>query len=821
VKRFQLAVKDFALPVPRSGSIESHSGYGILSQSAEEAHRRVQKARSEANPLYRTEVRVSHSFERDGYVFVVSGRMDGVVDSKPAHIEEIKTAFDARELYEKLKVQPDHPYCLQVKTYAYMWSIQNATVPSCSIYIASYADSDSASSSIGAPRQLSFTGDVTGQFELPILLQVDAYERWLDLRLNELVAEARQYEDDQQRRMQIAAGLQFPFSKARMGQMDLVDKIERVLLSGDALLVQAPTGMGKTAAVVYPMLKEALGRGDRLVYVTPKNSQHRVAEDALERLQSTIAANNRAPDDTDTPELRYLTLSAKSKVCFKGEPVCNPEHCEFARDYYGKVHTNNLVDLAAQESAMDAEVFMLLGKQFEVCPFELSVDAIKRADVVIGDYNYVFSPVSLLGRLTTSAFGTYSKPNLIIDEAHNLPARACDYFSPRLSSQSLDACNECFESLPLDVRMQARGIVRECFALLASFQPKGREKQCVVRPEKASFAKLNQALGSMLNQYLLVRKEPKPGDPFINLCREWSDFTDAVEYEGEEFFCTFLVDSYGLSLRITCCDPSQHLASCLKEFEHTVAFSATMKPFDYYRQLCGFAEDKTESVEFSSPFPRENRKLIVIPQVSTRYSDRAQNYDKIAEAITRIINVHKGNYFVFFPSFAFLREVFDRTQLPGFDVVQQRQNMTSAEVHKLVDSLHEQKTPTVIFAVQGGVFSEGIDYMGDSLIGALIVGPALPGFDLEREKMREYYERRFGQGFDYAYTYPAMARVIQAAGRVIRSETDRGIVVLLDKRFVSPAYTSTMPADWFQNSVGELVSKSILADIKDFWGMEH
>lgn len=816
MKRFQLAVRDFALPVPRIGSIEVHSGYGALPQSAEEAHRRVQKARSAGNPLYKTEVKVSHSFERGGYVFVVSGRIDGLVDGSPPHIEEIKTAFDASALHGKLQTQPSHPYILQLKTYAYIYAVQNACKPTCSVFIASYALKESAQD-VASARQLLCLQTDGDAFELPVSMDMQEYERWLDKRLDELVVEARQFEADQDRRANAGRALRFPFAQPRSGQLDIVDKIERVLLTGDALLVQAPTGMGKTAAIVYPMLQDALSRGDRLVYVTPKNSQHRVAEEAVSRLQT--GSTDSAPSPRAVPsgaDISCLTLSAKSKVCFKGEPICNPEHCEFARDYYAKIDRHKVVDKALESSTMDAELFQKLGKEFEVCPFELSIDTIRRADVVIGDYNYVFSPVSLLGRLTTS-FAGHSKPNLIIDEAHNLPARACDYFSPRLSSQTLDASHECLESLPLDLRMQAQAALRACFALMAGFQPKGKEKQCVISPQKGPFEQLDQTLGRLLNQYLLVRKNPKPGDPFIAVCREWSDFTQAIGQEGDQFFCTFSVDTYGINLRITCCDPSQHLASCLKEFEHTVAFSATLKPFDYYTQLCGFELEKTQTVEFASPFPKQNRKLIVIPQVSTRYSDRASNYEKIAQAIGRIITLRRGNYFVFFPSFAFLREVFDRTQLPDFHVVQQRPSMNTTEVHKLIQSLYEQKEPTVVFAVQGGVFAEGVDYVGESLIGALIVGPALPGFDLERELMREYYERRFGQGFDYAYTYPAMARVVQAAGRVIRSETDRGIVVLLDKRFVSPSYTATMPADWYQSSVKELVSTSILHDIRSFW----
>jgi DNA excision repair protein ERCC-2 len=368
----------------------------------------------------------------------------------------------------------------------------------------------------------------------------------------------------------------------------------------------------------------------------------------------------------------------------------------------------------------------------------------------------------------------------------------------------------------------AQSLLHQCFALLASYQPKGSKRECKSDPSVQGFEQLDIQLSQLLNSYLQIVDSPRPGDPILALCRRWSEFTQSIDNKGEEFFATYTVDSRGITLKITCCDASQHLAACTKEFEHVVAFSATLKPFDYYARLCGFDDQHLQTVEFQSPFPADNRKLLVIPQVSTKYADRSRNYGKIAQAIEKIVGVRKGNYFVFFPSFAFLRDVFERTNLPEFDVLQQKPNMTNADVQKFIEKMRSGSQSTVIFAVQGGVFSEGVDYPGDMLIGAIIVGPSLPGYDLQRELMREYYEKRFGQGFDYAYTYPAMARVVQAAGRVIRSESDRGLIVLMDRRFTAPAYTATMPADWFQRSVNELVSHSILTDISNFWnGAAH
>ncbi len=787
MKRIQIAIRDFAVPVPRRGSIEVHSGYDMLPNSGDEVHREIQRKRASSTSSYKPEVKLSHSFERGGYTFVVSGRADGIIESakSPPFIEEIKTTFNSKDLHERLAADRDHPYCLQLLTYGYIYSLQNAVIPALGFHIASYA------------------WDKT--FSLALPLDVAAYERWLEKRLDELVQEAAYWENLRARRKEVGAELVFPFKKPRSKQVDLIDTIERSLLSGENLILQAPTGLGKTAGVMFPSLRDALERGQKLVYVTPKNSQHKVAEDAVRRMQA------------DGSELHALTLTAKGKLCFKGEPVCNPEHCEFALDYYSKVAEHDLVQRACSEPNMNAELFLRLGEQYEVCPFELSIDCIQHADIVIGDYNYVFSPRGLIGRLTDDGFGGNEKPNLVIDEAHNLPSRSADYYSPAVGTWQFAACKDRLDSLPLDVRAEGMAVLNLCLAAIKKHEPRSGSKQAKIEVDLVAFTAVDGRMSEFMIMYLNATPNPKSGDPIIALSREWSEFTALAGSSGDNFFATFKREQNQDAVKITCCDASEQLQDCLKEFEHTVAFSATLKPFEYYRQLCGFTVGKVQTVEFSSPFPTTNRKLIVIPQVSTKYTDRDRNYPKIAEAIQRIVSIRPGNYFVFFPSFAFLRNVCDRVQLPNCSVLQQQPSMSAADVEKFMAALRTTQRPTVVFAVQGGVFSEGVDYPGDMLIGAIIVGPALPGYDLERELLREYYERKFGQGFDYAYTYPAMARVIQAAGRVIRSESDRGVIVLMDRRFTAPAYAATMPSDWYEDTVNELVSAKIVHDITQFW----
>jgi DNA excision repair protein ERCC-2 len=789
-----LSVREFSLPVPRIGSIEAHSGYGRGSEEGQEIHLRVQASREKANANYRSEVAVRHTWERGGYRFLVGGRMDGLFESvggSAPHIEEIKSGFNLLELSEKLAEGSEtHPYCLQLLTYGYIHWAQSGEMPRLSLHVVS-------------SRTYDFR-------DVEIKLDVPAYEAWAEKRLDELVEEAKRAEARAKRRKKAAGELPFPFTQARPGQEELIRTVEEGLAAKERLLVQAPTGLGKTVGVLYPALKEALGRGQGVVYVTPKNSQHSVAEDAVERLQE---AGSR---------IRPLTVTAKGKICLKAEPLCNPEFCEYARDHYTKVHEAGLPEILSKKKKLTARVFRTLAESYQVCPFELQLEGAKDADVVICDYNYVFSPRSSMGSLASAGLGQNGKANLVIDEAHNLPARGMDYFSPTLSTVALERLRPFVQELPDRFKDGGLEILDRCLEIVNECRPEGVEKSAPIEPDPEPFLEHESRIRDFLTRYLQSDVEIQPKDVVLRLHSYWTEFTASLEAvtgaKRPEFFTTFQVLPGGGAVRITCCDASEMLKPCFDEFEHVVGFSATLKPFDYYAKLSGLDPEKVRTVEFQSPFSRAKRKLLIIPQISTKYSDRARNYPKVADTIERLIQLRPGNYFAFFPSFEFLERALEQFRAPeGFTVIRQRRDMKAAEIEEIVDHLKGASAPTVVFAVQGGVFSEGVDYPGEAVIGAFVVGPPLPSFDLEREGMRAYYQERYGAGFEYAYAFPAMAKAVQAAGRVIRSETDRGLIVLMDARFLQKSYTQSMPTDWFTESPRELVSESILKEVRDFW----
>ncbi|HEY9759165.1 MAG TPA: ATP-dependent DNA helicase [Oculatellaceae cyanobacterium] len=783
-RKLTIGVRDFALPIPRTGSIETHSGYNTPNNSGQDVHNKARAKRRRQYPDYVAEVKLAHFFSTENYDFNVTGFVDGLYESED-HLEEIKTAFDTNALKDKLAALPDHPYILQLQTYGYIYYMKHGRIPKMQLSLVSTRNAE--------------------QLNIPIELDLHLYTKWLHLRLRELEVEAGMREAIKAKRKKISAELNFPFSSVRPGQQELMDAIDANLKRGKNAIVQAATGLGKTIGVSYPLLKNALARGERLVYVTPKNSQHTVAEEAISCLQK------------QQPDLTLLTMTAKSKMCLKSEMLCNPAHCEFAKDYYAKVYEHKLIDMVSTEKSLNSSTFKAIGKQYQVCPFELSVDALDRADVVIADYNYVFSPRSLIGKLTSTQFGSTKKPNLVIDEAHNLPARANSYFS---HSMSMTFLNSILWNLPTNERALILGaelIVKESMKIINRHRPGKRERSSRVKIDKELFQTQLITISDLLNRYLENLLELRYNDPVVSLFNEWSTFTEALEYEGEEFHWIFQDDSTGGALKIICCDASHKLEETYKSFEQTAAFSATLKPFEYYAQMLGMSGHSGDFIEFPGPFPKHQRKILIIPQVSTKYSDRSSNYKKIAEAAEKLIAMQRGNYIVFFPSYAFLDAVYDLMNLPTAKVLKQEKDLDKSTIDSFMQEFKTPGQQTVLFAVQGGVFAEGVDYPGDMLIGALIVGPPLPTFDLEREVYREYYEKRYGNGFHYAYIYPAMSKVVQAAGRVIRSESDSGLIVLMDKRFVLPEYVESMPKDWFNHSIKELISCQIGKDVTEFW----
>ncbi len=459
----------------------------------------------------------------------------------------------------------------------------------------------------------------------------------------------------------------------------------------------------------------------------------------------------------------------------------------------------------------------------KICPFELSLDLSLNVSVVIGDYNYVFDPNVYLRRFFLEQ--KYDDIILIIDEAHNLYSRGREYYSPELHRQKLKTLisrlKNSIHPVLIDLQKFLESVDRHFMKLSKSAdESDSAAKKFLVKINKDFFKKRKVVLDEIIMEYYIYRREnvgPVRQDPIQDFFYDFIAFYNVLMLEGDEF--SYIYDREGEEdvLKILCKDPSKELGKRIRGFYATIAMSATLEPQKFYRDVLGFDRDKTIICSFPSPFPREYRKIVVVPDVSTRYKVRHRFYEKVGKIVGEITSLKKGNYFVFFPSFEYLEGVSPYLHQDDFDVISQERVMNEKERGALLKKLKSKEGKHLILAVQGGIFAEGVDYPGEMLIGVIVVGPGLPKVCFEQELIREYFSEQYGMGFEYAYLYPGMNRVIQSAGRLIRSEKDRGIIVLLGQRFCTQYYNSLFPIDWYEYSPNELVTRDYSKGIKKFW----
>jgi DNA excision repair protein ERCC-2 len=458
-------------------------------------------------------------------------------------------------------------------------------------------------------------------------------------------------------------------------------------------------------------------------------------------------------------------------------------------------------------------------QKHEVCPFELSLEIVFHADVVVCDYNYIFDPVVSLQRF----FLLNDRKNcvLIIDEAHNLYDRGRGYYSEEVCVSELEKLIRSLARKRSRVHRALfnfyRGLLNNVLKIPDRTGNDARSME--IKLNKEYFQLKKTELQKLMLKYYIHKKRYElviPDDPVDEFYNKFHRFCMAISFEGEEFTNIFETSAEDQKLRVVCLDPANQLSKLINRFAFVLGMSGTLEPLKWYRDVLGFDIDKTKLARYGSPFPQENRCVLAVPTISTRYRDRENNYHRIAETITEIVSCKKGNYIIFFPSFVFLNRVRDNLPANGYNIITQQRTMIDHEREHVLHLLRNGKHNNLILAVQGGIFAEGVDYPGEMVIGAVVVGPGLPQVGLERDLMRKYYAEKYGMGFEYAYLYPGMVRVIQSAGRVIRSEEDKGVIVLLGSRFGDPQYNSLFPSHWFNDHPDEIVNKDI-GKLRKFW----
>ena len=704
----------------------------------------------------------------------------------PWVVEEIKSLVVPSLVFAALSAQSHPQHLEQLRLYCYFVAAEGRAVAGQLVYV-NIADG--------------------GRKEFPVPGPFTDCQQLITDRVRVLIATARERDRGRHERRQRAVRLAFPYPAPRRYQDQMLAAVATALEKGRQLLISAPSGIGKTVGALYPALKHALATDRRVFFVTAKNTQHQQAATTLQRLDGPTAT----------------VFRSRENMCINTVYACREEFCPHLQMFQLKVQQTKILDRLLQQHVLLPDNLMEAGRSIGVCPFELALLAAERTDAIVCDYNYVFDPQVYFRRFFQDA--DYSDAVLIIDEAHNLVQRALDYYSPVLRRRQVQALTKQLAHVEPGLARELRQFLRTIDDFFQTHErpqpdeysqleeePTRPAAQFLIESPKPFFDDLKPTLNRLSVRYLLDKIESGraiPDDPVEDFFGELGKFYSVLGLSGEEFAYVFDTTG-GAALKVVCQDASRMLADRLAGFHSVIAMSATLAPTEFYRQMLGFDAARTDTLILPSPFPAENRRLLVVPTISTAFRHRSANYDRVAEIITTVASAHPGNYMALFPSYDYLRATAQHLTVPALI---QEPGMTAEQRQAVLNALQTTTPPKLVLAVQGGVFAEGVDYPGETLSGVIVVSPALPQMSFERELMRRYYQEKYGKGFEFAYLYPGMNRVIQSVGRLIRSETDCGVAVLVCQRFVQNQYTALFPADWGT----DLTCRDLQPELAKFW----
>jgi Rad3-related DNA helicase len=600
-------------------------------------------------------------------------------------------------------------------------------------------------------------------------------------------------------RDETGTALEFPYPSYRKGQRALAVAAYKTISLGKKLFVEAPTGIGKTISTLFPSIKALTTKKcDKVFYLTAKTITRAAAEGAFELMFNKGL------------KIKTVTLTAKEKICLNSELVCQPESCSYAKGHFDRLNAA-LLDILSNEYLIKRGVIECYAEKHMVCPFEFTFDIVNFCDCVICDYNYVYDPKVFLKNYF--AEGMENNFILLNDESHNLIDRAREMFSASLNNDMFKSLYKSFQKGPL--KRQTKKIID--FITDLDYKYLSATGNCV-------FEKLNMDFNFLLYNFVREsdtflqenRNSPRHSE-VLNVFFKAVDFLRISDYFDTHFVFYIYKDNSGVFLKILCLDPSNMLSNILKRVRSPIFFSATLSPINYFKKVLG-GEPDDFAIRIDSPFDTENFKLIIDTGISTKYVGRENSYLKIADRLNVFINGKKGNYFVFFPSYSYMEMVYDMFcfKYPEKKTIIQGRNLSESEKEVFLGNFFIGND-VLAFVVMGGVFSEGIDLIGDKLIGACVVSVGLPLISTERGIISDYYKKTEGNGFNYAYKFPGINKVLQAAGRVIRSEADRGVILLIDDRFNNYEYKILYPPNWAKYSaINDL--KTLQAELQGFWG---
>ena len=774
----KISVRNLVEFILREGDIDNRVGRGASAEAMQEGSRIHRKIQRRMGSDYHAEVPLRLVLCEENYDLVIEGRADGIrIQSRNGaeityadnfnHMEvndDMEVMIDEiKGVYQKLEHMsgPVMVHKAQAMCYAYIYALQHE-IKKISIQM-TYCNLDTEDIRY-------FTEEFT----------FEALSEWF----SHLIGEYKKWADFQYawRRLRQASikKLQFPY-EYRKGQKELAAGVYRTINRKKNLFIQAPTGVGKTISTVFPAVKAVGERlGDRIFYLTAKTVTGTVARETFELLRK------------NGYQAKVIQITAKEKMCLCEEMECNPVHCRYAKGHYDRVN-DAVYDLMQKEDMLTREVILQQAEEHCVCPFELGLDLATWCDNIICDYNYVFDPNVYLKRFF--AEGVKGDYIFLVDEAHNLVERSREMYSAALYKEDF------LEIKKIMKRYQPKleADFNKCNKILLDYK---REcEKYVLYDNIGNFVFALMRLASNLDEFLqkpMEFPERKTVTEFYLNVRNFLNIHELVD--SHYVIYSEHTEDGRFMLKLYCVDPSLNLQSCINKGNATIFFSATLLPIQYYKSLLSTKEDNY-AVYAETAFTEEQKLLLVGRDVSSKYTRRNQTeFSKIASYIKKTALTKQGNYMVFFPSYKMMQQVYEaflELDTEEIDIVLQEIGMKEeAREFFLAEFAKERRHSLVAFCVMGGIFGEGIDLKHEQLIGAIVVGTGLPQISNEREILMNYYEERSGQGFDYAYRYPGMNKVLQAAGRVIRTTEDVGVIELLDERFLQSDYRALFPREW-------------------------
>lgn len=778
-KVLKISVRNLVEFVLRSGDIDNRRTTGAEKTAMQEGSRIHRKIQRRMGADYRAEVVLKHLVEEDQFRILVEGRADGIIEkSEEVTIDEIKGIYmDLSYLEEPVPV-----HLAQAMCYGYFYCFDHQM--NRAVIQMTYCN-------IETEEIRRFQEEKT----------YEELEQWFQGLIHEYIRWARYLYNHGIRRDESIRELSFPFPY-RKGQKELVIDVYRSIARKRNLFIQAPTGIGKTLSTVYPSIKAiGEGLGDKLFYLTAKTITRGVAEEAFDILREMGLY------------LNTVTITAKEKLCFLETPECNPDACPYAKGHFDRV-SDAVYDIIHKETGITRELILRYAKEYQVCPFEFCLDISNWVDSIVCDYNYVFDPNVRLKRYFSD--GVSGEYLFLVDEAHNLVSRAREMYSAVIYKEDFLLIKKVIKPLsPKIARM-----LDQCNKELLSMK-RECERYRILEDIRFFMNKMMSLFGEF-EKFMDANMEFPDRDLVLDFYFSLRNFVSIYDCLDENYrIYTELLSDGRFMLKLFCINPAKNLSECLDKGNSTVFFSATLLPVQYYKELLSGNQEEY-AVYAHSPFDQKNRLLMVSCDVSSRYTRRnRQEFQKIVNYIRMIVSVQKGNYMVFLPSYQYLKEVEkiieETTGLTKeFSYLSQATHMSEQEREEFLKEFSKDRRDSfVALCVMGGVFSEGIDLKEELLIGAVIVGTGLPMVCTEQEILKGYFDEKEHNGFQYAYQYPGMNKVMQAAGRVIRTVRDKGIIALLDQRFLQTDYQALFPREW--EGYYEVRLKNVEEVVQDFW----